>query len=120
MTTEQKIDELGKRLQDAIRERDELRARLAQAEKPYKISLKEALQTLTEAIGVYGDRLAGSVELHWDHGVSLHMNHAWVTSGIDDCSREISRINEQEAGDLKKPQPRKARGPATSGTWSRD
>ena len=55
-------------------------------------TLLEAIDCLTIAIGVYGERFDKEISLHWGNGVVLLMNRVMLAGGGSNCARAISEF----------------------------
>lgn len=58
-------------------------------DKPTLEEISKALETLTKAIGCYGDRINQPFAISWGNGVTAHLSGQFVAGGLPMVAKRI-------------------------------
>lgn len=64
----------------------------ASANQPTRAEIFAALDTLTRAIGCYGERIAAPFVIRWGNGLIAGINGEFEAGGIDNVTSRIARL----------------------------
>lgn len=64
----------------------------ASIDKPTRAEISAALDTLTRAIGCYGERIARPFVIRWGNGIIAGINGEFEAGGIDNVTTRIARL----------------------------
>ena len=64
----------------------------ATAEGPTRAEISAALDTLTRAIGCYGERIAAPFVIRWGNGLIAGLHGEFEAGGIDNVTNRIVRL----------------------------
>jgi hypothetical protein len=73
-------------------ERSVASAGFASADGPTRAEIFAALDTLTRAIGCYGERIAHPFVIRWGNGLIAGINGEFEAGGLDNVTSRISRL----------------------------